>query len=87
MGEGLQSWGHAGCMEVALMWRRDKELVSLREEALKKCTELNQLHTSEREKQAVLVKMLFGSVGENSFITPPFNCDYGSNIFAGACSH
>lgn len=30
-----------------------------------------------------LLKKFFGTVGENSFIEPPLNVDYGCNIFLG----
>ena len=30
-----------------------------------------------------IVKKLFGNVSENSFIEPPFRCDYGYNISIG----
>ncbi|MDV3002460.1 MAG: Maltose O-acetyltransferase (plasmid) [Chroococcopsis gigantea SAG 12.99] len=35
-----------------------------------------------RERQQ-LIKHLFGAIGNNSEIKPPFRCDYGLNIFAG----
>lgn len=33
--------------------------------------------------RAVMLKDLLGAVGEDSFIEPPFTCDYGSNIRVG----
>lgn len=35
-----------------------------------------------RERQG-LIKELFGAIGDNSEVKPPFRCDYGTNIYAG----
>ncbi|MEM1256605.1 MAG: sugar O-acetyltransferase [Cyanobacteria bacterium P01_H01_bin.21] len=42
----------------------------------------NSLPEATQERQAVVNK-LFGALGANSEIKPPFRCDYGSYIFAG----
>ena len=36
----------------------------------------------ELEQRQKLLKELFGKIGSNAVITPPFYCDYGSNIYA-----
>jgi maltose O-acetyltransferase len=37
----------------------------------------------ETEQREELLKQLFGKVGENIYIEPPFRCDYGCNISVG----
>jgi maltose O-acetyltransferase len=37
----------------------------------------------DRELRAALLREMFGSVGENAVIRPPFHCDYGVHIHAG----
>ncbi|MEM8806071.1 MAG: sugar O-acetyltransferase [Cyanobacteria bacterium P01_G01_bin.38] len=35
------------------------------------------------EQRQLLMQQLFGTLGEDSEVKPPFFCDYGSNIYAG----
>ena len=44
---------------------------------------LNSTRESAREERLSLMKKLFGSVGEGTWIQPPFFCDYGFNIHMG----
>ncbi|MGL9730996.1 sugar O-acetyltransferase [Enterococcus sp. DIV0756] len=61
----------------------DKEIVALKENALKKCRQFNQLSPTDNKQQAMLIKQLFGSTGNNVYVQPNFNCDVGSNIHVG----
>lgn len=59
----------------------DAELVDLRDKALNLTGEFN--NTWDKVKRESVARQLFGSLGKNPYITPPFNCDYGTFIFAG----
>lgn len=61
----------------------DKELTAERERAKDLLFEFNSIRPSNRKEREKIIKELFGSVGENSWIESPFNCDYGTNIHAG----
>lgn len=39
--------------------------------------------TQNKEERIVAIRELLGHIGNNTFITPPFRCDYGSNISIG----
>jgi len=60
----------------------------LPEERLR-CKELvydfNSSHPSEEEKRLEILKQLFGSIGENSWIEPPIRLAYGKHIHIGNC--
>jgi maltose O-acetyltransferase len=61
----------------------DKELVDERYKARVLMHKINTLsidHIKERDKA---VHQLLSNAGENTYIEPPFYCDYGSNIKAG----
>ncbi len=45
--------------------------------------EFNATGTKETEKRQECLKKLFGGIGSNLYIEPPFYCDYGENIFFG----
>lgn len=53
----------------------------------KKCKrilrEYNATSEDEEDKRRALLKDLFGKIGENFHIEPPFRCDYGCNIYIG----
>ena len=61
----------------------DKELTAEREHAKDLLFEFNSIRPSNRKEREKIIIELFGSVGENSWIESPFNCDYGTNIHAG----
>jgi maltose O-acetyltransferase len=61
----------------------DPELVKAREEARDILLALNQSREAAREERLALIQKLFGKAGENTWIQPPFYCDYGSNIQLG----
>ena len=44
----------------------------------------NQIEHSDSEARAVLLRELFGAIGENVEIDTPFYCDRGKNIFIGS---
>lgn len=48
------------------------------------CFEINQLHPDETEKRSLLLKQLFGSIGENVWVEPPIRMAYGSNTTVGS---
>ncbi len=61
----------------------DKQLSAELMAAKEACFEINNTKPREGEKIKSLIKKLFGKVGENCFVTPPFFCDYGYNITVG----
>lgn len=61
----------------------DQELIELREEARLLTEEFNKTSIKDVDKRTELLKKLFGSTGENIYIEPTFNCDYGCNIHVG----
>lgn len=61
----------------------DKELKELREVCKEKLFELNHLNPSNRKEIPNILSKIFNKVGENAWIEPPFQCDYGFNIEIG----
>lgn len=61
----------------------DPQLSSMRLNARRLSRLYNQSIEGEFATRATILKELFGKVGKNPVIEPPFFCDYGSNIFAG----
>lgn len=62
----------------------DAELVAMRLKARRLTREFNQTTEEELQKRSAILKELFGGSSGSVFIEPPFHCDYGSNIYAGA---
>lgn len=60
-----------------------EELLSERQYAKEMIFDYNALRPSEVDKRNEIIKKIFGEVGNNFFIEPPFRCDYGYNIFVG----
>ena len=60
-----------------------EELLSERQYAKEMIFDYNALRPSEVDKRNKIIKKIFGEVGNNFFIEPPFRCDYGYNIFVG----
>ena len=60
----------------------DKELVAMQLRANKLLQQLNLNNLQERDTKWIIGD-LFGSIGTNFSIRPPFYCDYGCHIFAG----
>lgn len=63
------------------------ELLNGRQHAKDVLFNFNNLRPSEIEKRNDILRGLFGGIGENFFIEPPFRCDYGYNIFWGENSY
>ena len=61
----------------------DKEIAENRIKCADLCYEFNQCKPSNTEKQAEIIKKMFGCVKGDFVITAPFYCDYGSNITIG----
>ncbi|KMT65430.1 sugar O-acetyltransferase [Catenovulum maritimum] len=61
----------------------DKELLKLRVNARKLTEAFNTTSISKLSNRKKLLKQLFGRAGENLFIEPNFQCDYGVNIHLG----
>ncbi len=61
----------------------DKELVTMRIWARKMTERINKTSILKLKRRVKLFKKLFGSTGENIYIEPAFNCDYGVNIHVG----
>lgn len=53
------------------------------EKCKKKCFEYNKLCPTDRKAQGEILSSLFGKLGSNVIVTPPFWCDYGYNIEVG----
>jgi maltose O-acetyltransferase len=69
----------AGEMYVA----SDPQLVAERRRARDLCRELNLSRDGEGDLRGRILSDLLGRVGEETWIEPPFHCDYGSNIYLG----
>ncbi|NEQ21700.1 MAG: sugar O-acetyltransferase, partial [Microcoleus sp. SIO2G3] len=61
----------------------DSELVAERQRARRLTRLYNSTTEQELETRSQILYELFGAVGANVEIEPPFYCDYGSNIYAG----
>lgn len=62
----------------------DPALAALRLHARDTVHAANALLPSQREQRMALFRGLFGAMGEDCAVLPPFLCDYGCNIHAGA---
>ena len=61
----------------------DPQLAAARAAARDLFRELNRTGEAEAERRAALIKRLFGGVGAEFWLEPPFTCDYGVNITVG----
>lgn len=61
----------------------DPELSSMHLHAQKILHIFNSSTPDATQERQTLLKELFGALGTNSEVKPPFRCDYGSHIFAG----
>lgn len=70
-------------MESEMAYVVDKTLI----EEMKQCKKLTHLFNTtepwQSKKLDEIAQQLFGSLGKNSWINPPFYCDYGKHIFIG----
>lgn len=58
----------------------DPDLVQARRRARQLCAELN---AGVDDHARDILRQLLGSGGDSAWLTPPFHCDYGSNIHLG----
>ena len=61
----------------------DPQLVAERERARDLTRRYNDTTASDREERRALLAELFGSLGDDCEVEPPFRCDYGYNIHVG----
>ena len=61
----------------------DSELAEMRLRARMLFEELNSVSQQDKPRRDRLIKLLFGSTGEQIQIESPFHCDYGENIHVG----
>jgi len=62
----------------------DPELAAGRARARRLLRAFNQSDPDDEERRLGLLEELFGSLGPGAWVEPPFFCDYGSFIHAGA---
>lgn len=61
----------------------DAELGAMNLRAQELVYQFNSSKPAETVERANIIIELFGAVGENTIVKPPFFCDYGSHIFIG----
>jgi maltose O-acetyltransferase len=61
----------------------DPELTALRQQARELVWRFNQSPPGAAAERDALCRQLFGSVGQDLWLEPPFHCDYGFNIHLG----
>ena len=61
----------------------DRELVTMQIKAQQLLYSLNLCLPDQLAEQKDIILSLFGKIGDNFTIRPPFYCDYGCHIFAG----
>lgn len=61
----------------------DEELLSEIARCNDLCHEFNMLKPSARKEQEIILKKIFGNMGNNVAVNTPFWCDYGYNTFVG----
>ncbi|NMG06455.1 sugar O-acetyltransferase [Brasilonema sp. UFV-L1] len=66
-----------------LYFSTDMELITEKQFALHLLRMYNSTTEEQLEQRTQILQKLFGQVGQNPKIFPPFQCDYGKNIYAG----
>ncbi|MEL7224125.1 MAG: sugar O-acetyltransferase [Cyanobacteria bacterium P01_D01_bin.36] len=61
----------------------DPELAQMHADARRLLYEHNASHPDHIAQRKDIVRRLFGGIGTDFVVRPPFYCDYGCNIFAG----
>jgi maltose O-acetyltransferase len=61
----------------------DSELTAERKHARELTHRYNRTTENDDEQREQLLESLFGSIGDECYVEPPFRCDYGSNIHFG----
>ena len=69
--------------QAGFLYPMDEELWDAHNHAKQITRFLNATLETEREKRRELVKELFAEAGEDSYIEPPFFCDFGRNVRVG----
>ncbi|KAJ3017257.1 Maltose acetyltransferase [Thoreauomyces humboldtii] len=63
----------------------DPHLSQLRRVSTSLCNQYNRsTHDANSPEQRQVLEQLFGSMGKEVFIMPPFRCDYGRNTYIGS---
>ena len=62
----------------------DKELAAIKDRTYGLVNELSHVSALDKESALHLVHKIVGNLGEESYVVPPFRCDYGPNITIGA---
>lgn len=67
----------------------DDSIMEQQTKCLEKLYDFNQTRPSEMEKRTAMLKEMFGDIGENCYIEPPFHanwggkhCHFGNNVYA-----
>lgn len=61
----------------------DPELAAESQRASRLLRSYNNSTAQEQQQRQQILQELFGKLGQNVLIVPPFHCDYGSNIYVG----
>lgn len=62
----------------------DPALTAARQRARRLTRLYNETREDELERRTEILRELFGHIGDGAYIEPPFRCDYGTYIHAGA---
>ncbi|WP_445632297.1 sugar O-acetyltransferase [Nostoc sp. DSM 114161] len=66
-----------------LYWAEDPELAAENKRASRLLRKYNSTTEEQQQQRQQILQELFGKIGQQVTVIPPFQCDYGSNIFAG----
>jgi maltose O-acetyltransferase len=66
-----------------LYWAMDEELATMQTKASQLLYNFNFSQPDQVDLRKDVISCLFGKIGFNYLIRPPFYCDYGCHIFAG----
>ncbi|MEC4885359.1 MAG: sugar O-acetyltransferase [Scytonema sp. PMC 1070.18] len=61
----------------------ETELVNERNKAHSLLRMYNSTTEAQQEERSQILAELFGKIGEQAIVRPPFHCDYGQNIYVG----
>ena len=61
----------------------DKELAAIKDRTYGLVNELSHISALDKENALDLVNKIVGKIGSESYVVPPFRCDYGPNISIG----
>lgn len=66
-----------------LYFSADPKLTEMRNNARKLCRQYNNTDETQQRLRSQLLDKMFARKGNNSYIEPPFTCDYGCHISVG----